>query len=460
MTDTWRMDHLGFYGNKWIKTPAADRLASESVIFEDAYPESLATIPVRRGYFTGKRVYPFREASFTPWLRSKDFRSWCYGWQPLAPNDVTITELLKANDYTTGLVADIPFYCQPGSNFHRAFDSYDFIGGKEYDKFRIRTTPWTAEITGFLDNFRGVGWDEDFMPSQVFRSAMKWLEHNSWRDKFYLHLELWDPHEFWSPSEIYWRMYNPDFEYENEEEELRLINPSGKLTDLLPEDLLPYEGMRDYPWVADYTERQIKQVKALYAGNCTQTDFWMGVFLEYARLLGVLDEAVVFFLTDHGTSLGEHGVFRKPQFAMYDQLLRLPMTIRLPDKSYAGKRVSGFNYVHDWPVTLLNLLGIEKHEDMEGVDVMPLVTGEKEKLRDYVITGYNNFVSVRDEKWHYITADRRRIKYGPEQDRLYDVPKDTEMETNVIKKNAPVVKEMNSRILKLWKEYGLEYKQP
>jgi len=449
-TDTWRRDHLGFYGNNRIKTPAADRLASESIIFEDVYPESLATIQVRRAYFTGKRIYPWRD--YEPWLRSKDFKSWCYGWQPLAPDDVSITEILRGHGFVSGLIADIPFYCQPAANFHRAFHSYEFIRGKEYDPIRI---PEHAQRKTHTENYRGKGFDEDYFAPQVFRSAMKWLEENSWRERFYLHLELWDPHEFWYPPKIYSDIYNPGFDWENKEELIGLINPPGKLTNMSPS--FPNLG---YPEATGYTPRQIEQIRALYAGMVTQTDFWMGVFLDYARNLGVLDDTIVIFFSDHGTFLGERGVLRKPQYALYDELIRLPLTIRLPDQMFAGKRVEGFIYDHDLTVTLLELLGIEKPDYMEGTDAMPLVTGEKEGLHDYIICGYNDFVCVRDKRWHYIQADRRRVGYSPALDRLYDVNSDPDMEVNIIDENRLVVKRMEERIVKLWAEYGLEYKYP
>jgi len=57
--DTLRQDHVGCYGNPWIKTPYLDSLAKESVLFTHAYPESLPTLQVRRVLQTGCRIFPF-----------------------------------------------------------------------------------------------------------------------------------------------------------------------------------------------------------------------------------------------------------------------------------------------------------------------------------------------------------------------------------------------------------------
>ena len=57
--DSLRKDHIGAYGNKWILTPHIDKFARDSIIFTNAYPESLPTLPFRRALHTGIRTYPF-----------------------------------------------------------------------------------------------------------------------------------------------------------------------------------------------------------------------------------------------------------------------------------------------------------------------------------------------------------------------------------------------------------------
>ena len=59
--DTLRQDHVGCYGNNWIKTPHLDNFAQEAVKFTKMYPDSLPTLPARKAIYTGKRVFPFTE---------------------------------------------------------------------------------------------------------------------------------------------------------------------------------------------------------------------------------------------------------------------------------------------------------------------------------------------------------------------------------------------------------------
>ena len=63
VSDTFRADNLAAYGSKWIETPNLNRFAEQSVIFEDAYPEGMPTIPIRRTLYTGRRIVPISNSS-------------------------------------------------------------------------------------------------------------------------------------------------------------------------------------------------------------------------------------------------------------------------------------------------------------------------------------------------------------------------------------------------------------
>jgi arylsulfatase A-like enzyme len=103
--DTLRKDHIGICGNSWIKTPNLDNLARESIIFENAHPESLPTIPFRRSTHTGIRTFPFEQ--YQP--RKGDMVQ-AYGWEPVPESQTTISEILQRNGYTTVFITDTYHY--------------------------------------------------------------------------------------------------------------------------------------------------------------------------------------------------------------------------------------------------------------------------------------------------------------------------------------------------------------
>jgi len=109
VSDTFRWDYLGCYGNDWIETPNLDKLASESAIFMDAYAEALPTIPVRRVIKTGRPIFPF---TYRP--QPSDGVQ-LQGWHPLFDEDVTLSEHLREHDYFSCFVTDVYHMMKPAS---------------------------------------------------------------------------------------------------------------------------------------------------------------------------------------------------------------------------------------------------------------------------------------------------------------------------------------------------------
>ena len=132
VSDTFRWDYIGCYGNEWIETPNLDRLAAESVVYLDAFAEGLPTLPARRAMITGRPISPMK---YVP--QHSDLVQ-TPGWHPLFDQDVTIAEWLKQQDYHTAMFTDVYHMFKPGKNFHRGFDKWDFIRGQEDDRHALR----------------------------------------------------------------------------------------------------------------------------------------------------------------------------------------------------------------------------------------------------------------------------------------------------------------------------------
>ena len=131
VSDTFRHDNLACYGPKWLdnlETPNLDRFSKESVVLEDAYPEGMPTIVIRRTLYTGRRVIPcyyFRQHEPVQ----------LPGWHHLYNEDQTLSETLLEADYITTLISDLPHQQRPGRNFHRGFHTVRWIRGQEFDYY-------------------------------------------------------------------------------------------------------------------------------------------------------------------------------------------------------------------------------------------------------------------------------------------------------------------------------------
>lgn len=412
MLDSLRRDHIGAYGSAICQTPHLDAFAREAIIYQNAYPEALPTIPVRTAMVTGCRT-----------LHSRP-------WRPLADQDVTAAEILHMHGYTNIMITDTYHMGKPGMNFHRGFDSYQFIRGQEGDAFDLvphnrnledYVHPRQSErkrrvIDNVLRNTKTWTSEEDTFPAQVFREAVRMAEGLKNQDKLFFWIDSFDPHEPWNPPPPYDTMYT-DPAYQGR----RLIDANYSTVDYMTTEELAY-------------------IKAMYAGEVTLVDRWFGHFIETLRATRMIDNSIVIVLADHGHPHGDHDLIMKHPENLYNELLRIPLMIRLPRAEYAGKRIAPLVQTDDLLPTTLDLLGLE-HETaaMTGKSAWKLVTGEADRLRDVVITGYHAspYRCVRDERWSLL------VKPGGHNE-LYDLVNDPAERNNLLSENQAEARRLMS----------------
>jgi arylsulfatase A-like enzyme len=145
-------------------------------------------------------------------------------------------------------------------------------------------------------------------------------------------------------------------------------------------------------------------------------DDLLGQVLDELQKLGLLENTLVVFTSDHGDVLGEHGIFNKAA-TFYEGEIRIPMMVRFPDGRHAGKRLEHLGSSLDFFPTLMDILGIQADVSLPGRSLMPLIQ-KGEKVRDHVTTATTNGMMIRTEKeklWHNRSAD---------DGEMYDLEKD------------------------------------
>ena len=391
MLDSLRPDHLGFYGNEWIKTPNLDRFAGESTVFEKAYAEGLPTLPVRTALFTGMYTLMRR------------------GWQHLEPRDVTLAEVLWSRGYDSALISDTTPMHWPGMAYERGFDHIEFIRGQLTDpyvsdpKIRIDLSKWSRknyltskdkeDFVQYLKNRASWRREEDHFIARVVKAGINWLRGMVERgrcDKIFLWLDAFDPHEPWDPPERYYKLYEV-----KDYDDPPIINPS-------------IYGERGGS-IENFREQEIRHIRAQYAGEVTLVDKWIGVFLEKVKELGFWENSLIILLSDHGEPLGEHGIIRKVRPWPYEELSRIVLAVHHPEGIGRGRRVETFVQTVDVPPTILDFLGIsEGRGSMEvslktqGASLKPLIEGEIEWIRNFAIAGfYRRSWSIRNEEYSF-----------------------------------------------------------
>jgi arylsulfatase A-like enzyme len=414
--DSLRKDHVGAYGNGWIQTPNLDALAEESLRFTRAYPESLPTICARRAVHTGMRTWPFRG-----WRRYKGIDIGLWGWQPIPEGQTHLAEIMKQNGYATLTVTDNLHEYKASMNFQQGFDVFDFIRGQTTDGYRpIWTYPPedVGRVLGmeeyFKQYFANVAYrqeEEDWFSPQVFTRASEVLEAASKGRRFFLVVDNYDPHAPYDAPEEYAALY--DEPYDGLEPFSPVYGPSNYLTD-----------------------RQLQRMRALYAGEVTMVDRWLGRFLDRMDELDLFENTLLILLSDHGVAHGEHGITGKPPYALWPELTDIPFMIRHPEGTRGGETSDYYASTHDVAPTILGFLGIEPEQPMDGQDLSVLFEGEEPGERSHFTAGYHNFVWARDREYAMFSRQDR------ESPRLYDLRRDPEMQQDIAAGQPDVVKRM------------------
>src|SRR5579859_2195804 len=293
MNDTLRRDHVAAYGRPapwerpghagepFIATPNLDRLAGESAAFDRFYCGSYPTIPCRYDLFAGRYGFPTR------------------GWQPLEPDDLVLSEIVRGRGFVPALIYDTPMLGDDSYNYTRGFSSVLFQRGQHADRYNVDpfdpplpAAPYklknVASTKLYLRNTAHRVYERDWMHGRTLSTTFDWLERNRSRENFLLWVDLWDPHEpFDAPAYDLERYSDPDFR-----------------GDAI---IYPRYGRADYMSPAEQNH-----VRALYAALVTAVDRWLGCLLDKLETLRLDRNTLLVFLSDHGHLFGDHELQGKP----------------------------------------------------------------------------------------------------------------------------------------------------
>jgi arylsulfatase A-like enzyme len=402
VSDTFRRDHLGAYGNDWIRTPALDRLAAQSVVFDNHLIGSFPTMPARADLLTGRLSLTFMT------------------WGPLPGDLPTLPALLSETGYLTMGIVDTPFYVRNGFGYDRGFQDFLWLRGQG-DAKRME------ERLDARSTWRG---ESDRWVARTVTAAEEWLERHH-RERFFLLVDVWDPHEPWNPPDYYTRLYAPDYD--------------GRETDPC------YDDWR----AAGLTEDDVRFAHATYAGEVTMVDRWLGRLVDKLDVLGIAGETLVIFLSDHGYYFGEHGYLGKSVWdaelgtqswsPLYREIVRVPFFVRLPGAN--PRRTEALTTLVDVNATILDAAGVEPPDGLAGRSVLPVVRAETDDHRDLVVSGWpleyqKGRITIAVDSWprrvahdqpFTVTADGLSLVVGGSEDdlELYDLAADPQEQHNV-----------------------------
>jgi len=324
--DSLRADHVGAYGYARETSPTIDGLAARGIRFEDALSTTSWTLPAHAALFTGL---------------SDGVHGLVFDGLRLGEGHVTLADTLRGAGYHTAGFYGGP-YLHPTFGLDRGFDVWRSCMTRiptDAEEPDVRAEARTGARTAHRDVTGPRTRDE----------VARWLEDLDERP-FFLFLHLWDVHYDYIPPRRYVEMFDPGYE-----SDLRF-------------------DFRSPDVHREMDPRDLAHFVALYDGEIRFTDDILGDILALLQARGRLDDAVVLVTADHGEEFFDHGD-KGHRRTLYDEVLRVPLILRLPGGAGAGRVVPDQVGLVDVMPTLLALLGVRPVQEAQGRDLTPLLRG-------------------------------------------------------------------------------------
>ena len=457
MTDQQRYDALSIAGNTVLETPNLDRLAKQGAYFKNAYTPCAVCAPARASILTGHTVentgartnnqaYDADEEglmtmpTFDEILTEEGYHCEYYGkWHSVSSHAEVYKNPMKVAKNGKSI------FDHGGQKYvHLDFLDEEFPirslkPGELYDKMSGR--PY---VTDPLDKHHGMT-NEELQASNekypqcdmhgvlqipkeytltAFQAKQTIEAIERLKDKpFSITCSFHFPHAPMLPPEPYYSMYPA----------ADMVPPASISDDMQNSPYIKANGRLANPEYSD-TE-QIKYMISNYYGLVKEIDDWVGEILYKLNELGLAENTLVIFTSDHGEMLGAHGLREKNVF--YEESAHVPLLIRFPNWIKSDAQVDGYISNIDLFPTIMDYLGIGSQKS-DGKSLRGLIDGTDQEHGRYVVTEWDyrgdispNYMIVKDG-WKLI------IPYSVESkviDALYNLNEDPYEMNNLLGSN-------------------------
>ncbi|MDC1490262.1 sulfatase [bacterium] len=413
MSDDLKASALPAYGDKICQTPNLDRLAATSMVFDRAYCQGLACYPSRPSMM--RSIYPGSQKK-----------------------PITLGEHLQKFDMHTSRVGKI---------FHMGVPNSPRNGDSGLDvpacwtEFHNTKSPETYTpglyrqmnrgiATRKMEGRQGMGTKERYWAAVeadisdgsdqadylVAEKAVQLIRERKEAGKpFFMGVGFFRPH---------YPMVAPKKFFDIYPLEKMQIPPQieGDVDDIPPAAHGFMSGQ-----LLNETEEGRRGMWQTYYASVSFMDEQLGKVLDELDRQGLSDSTAIFFTTDHGYHLGEHGFWQKSN--LHEEVTRVPLMIRAPGLK-PGRTQSLAELVDLYP-TCTDLLGLPSDQEIVGKSLLPILKNPETTVRDTALSLHHEHhikdkgAGIRSTEWAY-------MNFGEHGEVLYDMVKDPHQYTNVI----------------------------
>jgi choline-sulfatase len=416
-SDQHSFKYTGYAGHNIVKTPNLDRIASQGVVFSDAYTGSPVCVPGRTSMMTG--------------MLASDCNSFCNSTVYDGSHLVWGTYLTNEG-----------YYCRATGKMDlnkardSGFDEVDTGNGhsSDPDVTSLFRRP-IAYRSNELSNVNGEMRKERHGDAAKTEKGLRFLKEETpdIKKPWALFLGLTEPHPKFAALEEYYNMY-PEYNMD-------MPNiPPGHLEDLH----LVFQELRHFKRIATpIPDDRIRKARAAYYGMITELDEYIGKVWDELERSGELKNTLFIYTSDHGESLGEHGLWLKNN--LYDVAARIPLVMAgagLPQNVKINTPVAHIDVV----ATMLELAGSDAYNKLRGHSLLPLIQGTSSDQSRFAYSESHSegnctgSFMIRKGDWKY-------IHFTWYDDLLFNLAKDPGEFNNLIDK--PETTEIQAELKKI-----------
>ena len=426
VSDQQRYDCIGYSRDYPVKTPNIDRLASQGMWFTNAFTPIPLCCPARQAMLNGRRPESFGAL----WNYDITLKT-----SALEPTEYSWTKQIKELGYQMGYVGK--WHVHPKyTPLEYGYDEY--IGEMDYDAFRKKKYPQLSFQNGWLGEIDPVPL-EDARTHWFAQKAIGLIkEFDQKKQPWHIQLDFPEPHLPCQPVEQFAQMYDPQEIPEWRSFRDEFVNK-------------PYiQKQQLYNWnIENFTWNDWAPIVARYYAIISQMDDAIGKVLNTLETLGISENTIVIYTSDHGDMCGSHRMLDK-HYVLYDDIVRVPLVIRWPKIILENTKCQEF-VVHflDLAPTILDILGLEQKEFFHGRSLVPLLQGKEiSDWRQHAVSTYNGQQfglytqrMIRNNKWKYVWN-------ATDIDELYDLENDPGELNNLIYEEScrPILKELRQKL--------------
>lgn len=420
---------VGCYGQKIIKTPNIDKLASEGMLFTQHYSGCTVSAPSRSSLMTGLHT------GHTPIRGNAEMGD--EGQQPLPASSFTIAEMLKSAGYTTGCFGKWGLG-YPGSEGDPNNQSFDKFYGYNCQRLAHNYYPlhlWDNQTKVLFpenENNQRKSYSADLIQHQ----ALRFIRENKTKS-FFAFLSYTLPHaELLSPEDSLKAIYKNKIE-------------PGK----------PFLGIDKPGGNSNGGYNSSEEPYINFASMISRLDVYVGEVVTELRKQGIDKNTIIVFTSDNGPHqegganpdyFKSYGPLRGVKREVYEGGIRVPMIVSWPGKIKQGAKSDYISAFWDFMPTFKELAGAKTKLNTDGISILPTLFSEKnQKQHNYLYWEFHEMggkVAIRKGNWKGL-----KLNYGKNPENkmlLFDLSTDIHEDYNVADKHPEIVVELEQLISK------------